>query len=83
MPKTTQNSPPSSVRIRQVADAQNVFRKRKKDEGCRRLQEWVPEETLAQLRAITQRTGMSRAKLLGSLVEAVYLNKIDVKEVMA
>lgn len=85
MAQSTQKSTPSRspVRTRQVAEAQNVYRNRKREAGCQRIQEWVPEETLTQLRSITQRTGLSRSQLLETLVAAVYLDKIDLREVTA
>lgn len=68
-------------RSKQVLEAQHTYRARKRNSGFRRIQEWVPDETLVQLRKIAQDTGLSRAQLLGQLVACAFSGKIDIKEV--
>ena len=51
-----------------MADAQIVYRKRMRDEGYQRLQEWVPEDTMTHLKEICERLGVSRRDVLERLV---------------
>jgi hypothetical protein len=66
-------------RSKQVLEAQHTYRARKRNSGFRRIQEWVPDETLAQLRKVAHDTGLSRAQLLEQLVACAFSGKIDIK----
>jgi DNA recombination-dependent growth factor C len=51
-------------RARQVAIAQNAYRDRMRDEGFRRLQEWVPEGTMNALKALCELHGISQREAI-------------------
>jgi DNA-binding transcriptional regulator LsrR (DeoR family) len=58
----------SRGRAKQLADAQVVYRRKMRDEGYQRLQEWVPEDTMTHLKEISERLGVSRRDVLERLV---------------
>lgn len=66
-------------RSQQVLEAQHTYRARKRNLGFRRIQEWVPDETLTQLRKVAHDTGLSRAQLLEQLVACAFSGEIDIK----
>ncbi len=68
-------------RTQQILEAQQNYRSRKRKSGCRRIQEWVADETLVQLSKIAHDTGLSRAQLLEQLVACAFSGKIDMREI--
>lgn len=56
------------VRAKQVADAQSVYRRKMRDEGYQRLQEWMSRDTMARLKEICEILGASRRDVLERLV---------------
>jgi len=68
---------PLKGRARQVADAQIVYRRKMRDEGYHRLQEWVPEDTMTHLKEICERLGASRRDVLERLVSEAREGRIE------
>ncbi|MCS0660772.1 hypothetical protein [Massilia terrae] len=54
----------ANKRAGQLASAQNAYRARMRDEGFRRLQEWLPEGTMNALKAICERHGISQREAI-------------------
>jgi Protein of unknown function (DUF3018) len=54
----------ANKRAGQLASAQNAYRERMRDEGFRRLQEWVPEGTMNALKAICELHGISQREAI-------------------
>ena len=72
----------SKGRARQVADAQLMYRKKMRNEGYQRLQEWVPEDTMTHLKEICEILGASRRDVLERLVSEARGGRIElVREV--
>lgn len=71
----------SKERARQLAQAQENFRGRMRSNGFRRLQEWLPAETLDQLKIISVKQGVSQRVAVERLICAAYKAKNKKKAV--
>ena len=67
-------------RARQVAIAQNAYRDRMRDEGFRRLQEWVPEGTMNALKVICERHGISQREAIIRSIKQELKNRASAEE---
>jgi hypothetical protein len=59
-------------RSRQLTDAQNAFRERMREGGYRRLQAWVPSESLDTLHKICERDNLTQSEALARSIELQY-----------
>ncbi len=70
---------PAGVRAGQLAKAQTDFRDRMRDNGYKRLQEWIPENVFKQLGDLCKQSGLSRREAIEGLIAAANEGKINLR----
>jgi hypothetical protein len=70
---------PAGVRAGQLAKAQTDFRDRMRDNGYKRLQEWIPENVFKQLGDLCKQSGLSRREAIEELIAAANEGKINLR----
>lgn len=73
--KTGSSSEPS--RSLQIAAAQAAYRKRRRQDGFKRLQEWLPDEALLQLKHLGKKLGKSRWEVIELAVEEMFKKQLE------
>lgn len=68
-------------RAQQVSIAQDAYRDRMRREGFRRLQEWVPEGTMNELKAICERHGISQREAIIRSIKLELKNPANAEDV--
>lgn len=64
-------------RAKQVAEAQVTYRKKMRNDGYQRLQEWLSEDTILRLKEICKRFGIPRREALERLVSEAHDGNIE------
>lgn len=70
-------STPPRGRAKQLSEAQGAYRERMRSDGYQRLQEWLPKETMSQLKDVCVRLDIPRRELLERLVSAAHDGNIE------
>jgi hypothetical protein len=69
----------SRMRSDQLASAQSVFRKKMREHGYQRLQEWIPATAAMKLSQLCEVWGISRREAIEGLIDAANSGQIKLK----
>ena len=68
----------SGRRAGQLAQAQSLYREKKREDGYQRLQEWLPEAVSSRLKYLCDATGLTKREALVRLISAADVDKIEI-----